>query len=452
MNKIGIIADDMTGATTVGVLLARAGVRTAAYFDLLNATHLDELDAIVLSSDSRALDKESAQREVKKAMQSLKSMGANYYSKRIDTTLRGGIGFEVDAMLEEMEVGTIAIMVPAMPQSNRILVGGYSVIDGVALSKTQVARDVRTPIKESHVPTMYAKQTNRKIGQVGLASILAGKEYIKSALIEQRENGATVIIVDAIKLEDVDLIAEAVVELKWSILAIDPGPFSTALSKLWGLNTNPSIDNVDSLVEIGNEDGIVIAGVGSATTITKKQISALQDNSYVASVSVNPVNLINQETQEQEIKKSFESMKAMLKNDHIKIGLVETALGHDVLDLDEVEKEYGLDKGEAAKRINTSLGEIINMVIREAKSRREVKGLYVTGGDTMISILKTIGATGIFLKDYVIPQTDLGHILGGEFEGMAVIGKGGLTGKEDTAISAINRIFYEYKINNERCV
>jgi uncharacterized protein YgbK (DUF1537 family) len=156
--------------------------------------------------------------------------------------------------------------------------------------------------------------------------------------------------------------------------------------------------------------------------------------------------------QEQEIMKSFESMKAMLENDHIKIGLVETALGHDVLDLDAMEKEYGLDKGEAAKRINTSLGKIINMVIREAKCRREVKGLYVTGGDTMISILKTIGATGIFLKDYVIPQTDLGHILGGEFEGMVVIGKGGLTGKEDTAINAMNRLFYENKNNIEGCV
>ena len=145
-------------------------------------------------------------------------------------------------------------------------------------------------------------------------------------------------------------------------------------------------------------------------------------------------------------------MKSMLENEHIKIGLVETALGHNVLDLDEIERKYGLEKGKAAKRINTSLGKIINMVIREAKRKREVKGLYVTGGDTMISILKTIGASGIFLKDYVIPQTDLGNILGGEFEGMVVIGKGDLTGKEDTAISAMNRIFYENKIKNERCV
>ncbi|PLL88871.1 PTS sugar transporter subunit IIBC, partial [Klebsiella michiganensis] len=31
--KLGIVADDLTGATTVGVLLARSGLKTAAFFD-----------------------------------------------------------------------------------------------------------------------------------------------------------------------------------------------------------------------------------------------------------------------------------------------------------------------------------------------------------------------------------------------------------------------------------
>ena len=47
----------------------------------------------------------------------------------LDTTLRGGIGFEIDAMLEQLPLETVAVVVPAMPQSRRILVGGYSVID-----------------------------------------------------------------------------------------------------------------------------------------------------------------------------------------------------------------------------------------------------------------------------------------------------------------------------------
>ena len=75
-------------------------------------------------------------------------MGVKYFSKRIDTTLRGGVGVEIDAMLDQLNEDTIAVVVPAMPQSRRILVGGYSVIDGVALINTPVAQDVRTPVKK----------------------------------------------------------------------------------------------------------------------------------------------------------------------------------------------------------------------------------------------------------------------------------------------------------------
>ena len=34
------------------------------------------------------------------------------------------------------------------------MVGGYSVIDGVALINTPVAKDVRTPVKENYIPRL----------------------------------------------------------------------------------------------------------------------------------------------------------------------------------------------------------------------------------------------------------------------------------------------------------
>ncbi len=145
----GIVADDLTGATTVGVLLARSGLKTAAFFDTESFAR-NEVDypAMVVSSDSRPLPKAEAQQRVSAAVQH-KSRGAHYFTKRIDTTLRGGIGYEIDAMLALLPQETVAVVVPAMPQSRRILVGGYSVIDSVALSCTDVARDVRTPVTES---------------------------------------------------------------------------------------------------------------------------------------------------------------------------------------------------------------------------------------------------------------------------------------------------------------
>lgn len=65
------------------------------------------------------------------------------------------------------------------------------------------------------------------------------------------------------------------------------------------------------------------------------------------------------------------------------------------------------------------------------------------GGDTMVHVLKALGAKGIELVDYVIPQADLGRIIGGGQDGLVVVGKGGLTGKDDTAELIVKRIFAE---------
>lgn len=104
-----------------------------------------------------------------------------------------GIGPEIDAMLDQLDEDAVAIVVPAMPQSRRILVGGYSVIDGVALINTPVAQDVRTPVKENYIPRLLQSQTKRQVGLVTLDKVLAGQEAIKNALIEERENGAKVL-------------------------------------------------------------------------------------------------------------------------------------------------------------------------------------------------------------------------------------------------------------------
>ena len=58
MPLIGAVADDLTGATTTGVLLARSKARTAVFFNEEAAEKgegVDELDAILISSNSRAL-------------------------------------------------------------------------------------------------------------------------------------------------------------------------------------------------------------------------------------------------------------------------------------------------------------------------------------------------------------------------------------------------------------
>ncbi|MGF7431913.1 four-carbon acid sugar kinase family protein [Thermoanaerobacterium thermosaccharolyticum] len=451
MAFIGAVADDLTGATTVGVLLARAGIKTAAFFNVEDITTEDTIttyEAIIVSTNSRALSKEEARKRVRDATCILKKTGIKQFSKRIDTTLRGGIGIEIDAMLSELGSNYVAIMVPAMPQSNRIMVGGYSIINSVPLSKTPVANDVRTPVRDSYVPRLIGNQTNRKIGHIVLDELFQGKENLKKALSATRESGAEILLVDAATLEDIKIIAEAVVELQWDILAVDPGPFTEAITSVKGIakKENKLLSPIQTKSENYKKiDGTVLVVAGSASPITAIQMSTLKEFFSTYQVSINTSLVLKDgEIGLSEIEETARQILSVLnRNDPPKIVLIETALNGRVLNLSEEEEKYGLPPGQAANNINFALGEIVYKVLDEASDK--VIGLYTTGGDTMVSVCKAIEAKGIELLDYVIPQADFGRIIGGKFNRLNIIGKGGLTGNEKTAVDCVNRLFEEGK-------
>ena len=448
LGKLGIVADDLTGATTVGVLLARAGIETAAFFDAISLSECDKnYQAVVLSTDSRALKKEPAMQRVKQATQVLIEKGVTYFSKRTDTTMRGGIGYEIDAMLEILPNETIAVVVPAMPQSRRILVGGYSVIDSVALSKTDVAKDVRTPVTQTHIPTLLAEQTKHQVGYISLSTVLSGEESIKTALEQQRNEQAKVIVVDAISLDDVEAIAKAIVELNWNVLAVDPGPFTERLAMVRGLSNNNSIAD-ETPIPREDQLGSVLIVAGSATPVTKRQLQRLIANDdRVCHIPVDAELLIDSAgAADVEIDRTVTKAIDNVLCHKNAIFLFESALTGKVIDLAKAEQEFDLPAGQAANNINIGLGKIVKTALD--RDRSDIKGIYMTGGDTMVNVLRQLGAKGIEMIDYVIPQTDLGRIIGGDYDGLVCVGKGGLTGHDDIVDIIVNRIYKESMKNS----
>lgn len=443
MPIIGAVADDLTGATTTGVLLARSKAQTAVFFNeeaAEKAKGADELDAILVSSNSRPLPADEAYEKVKSATLALKRMGVKYFSKRIDTTLRGGVGVEIDAMLDQIGEDAVAVVVPAMPQSRRILVGGYSVIDGVALINTPVAKDVRTPVKENYIPRLLAGQTRRQVGLVTLDKVLAGKETVEKALEEKRGEGCEVIVVDGITLEDVETIAKACIALKWNVVAVDPGPFTAKLAYERGLIgvEEPNIP------ETADEEGkTVLIAAGSATPVTKKQMEVLCEDERHVRISVEPIPLINGGDEAvAEAERAVELAKEMFQEGaQPRAILFETALHGELLNLDEEDKKRGYASGMSANRINAGLGTIITKLM-ERVGRDRIAGLYTTGGDTMVNVCYQLGVECIQVMDYVIPQADVGRLVG-SYDGLPVVGKGGLTGNDHTACDIVDRLFKE---------
>ncbi|MFT4217623.1 MAG: four-carbon acid sugar kinase family protein [Micropruina sp.] len=445
MPKLGIVADDLTGSTTVGALLARVGVDTAVLFSLADVSVLtSDHEALILNSDSRPLPAADAYERVREATQELVAAGARQFTKRIDTTCRGGIGPEVEGMLSALPDDYIAIMVPAMPQSKRIVVGGYSLIDSVLLSRTPVAQDVRTPVKQSHLPTLMASQCTVSVGHLPIGAVIDGAEQIRAGLVASRDAGDRVIVVDAASLEDVDLIATVVAELGWNVVCVDPGPFTERLAIRSGaVETRPVKERTLRLEPADTDTGTALVVAGSAMRVTHLQMVELSKVPGTEVIGVDVGDLIADERHYlRETQRVLDEVERVLpKKPRVIMLALDSTISGDLGDMAAMERRAGLQPGAGPGQIPRRFGALARRVVETLGDG--VAGLYLTGGDIMVNTCAALDANGIGLVDYVIPQADQGVLVGGPWAGLPVICKGGLTGNEQTAIQCVNRIFDE---------
>ncbi len=445
MAVIGVVADDFTGTASSGVLVAKSDARTGLFFDaeaLRKFENADRLDAVYVSSNSRHMIPEQAYNIVRQTTKELKKMGIKYYSKKIDTTLRGGIGYEIDAMLEELGEDTIAVVVTAMPQSNRICVGGYSIIDGVLLTETPVAQDVKTPVKECYVPSLIGEQTKYQTELINLRDLLKGEAVLKEKLQKAKENGSRVIIVDAMTMENVDVIAKCCVELNWNVLAVDPGPFTMKLAyhrKLIGTNRERTYEKVE---EDSKKTALLV--VGSANPSTRVQIDRLcMSGKENVKVSVSPVKLIDGEVSaKEEIETVYKKITELFSGEkNPRSIIIETALHGSVVNLEEEDQKHGYRPGTSSELINKGLAEITEMILANIGQER-IAGLLLTGGDTMECVCRRIGVACIQATDNIVAQVDVGRIIG-KYDNLPLIVKGGFCGYDDVAVDIVERLFIE---------
>ena len=234
MAQCVVIADDLTGGNATGVLLAKTGYKSYTILNSQNAVDKN-CDCLIYTTDSRSISPEEAYGRVFNTAKSLECFKdtVKVWSKRIDSTLRGNIGSETDAMLDAVSEMTgenvIAISAPCFPSSGRTLVGGYMLVDGLPLHKTNVAIDPKTPVKTSDMVKLF--KSRYPVASLGLNSLMNGKHKLADEINSLVEKGARVVIIDCVTQEDLDLIADAVITSRIKFIAVDPGVFTAALAR-----------------------------------------------------------------------------------------------------------------------------------------------------------------------------------------------------------------------------
>ena len=138
---MAIIADDLTGAADTGVQLARAGYRTAVAFRGAPIPPADDLDAVALDTNSRALPAGFAAKRVVEAGHAVRHAQVVY--KKLDSTLRGPIAAELSAASGASGRDRV-VVAPAFPATGRTTVDGVQLVRGVPVHETEVKDDPRT--------------------------------------------------------------------------------------------------------------------------------------------------------------------------------------------------------------------------------------------------------------------------------------------------------------------
>lgn len=434
--KIGIIADDLTGANATNVKLANQGFDafTALGNDML--PKLDHNVAVCINTNSRYVAKEYAKMIIHETLHTLNRWEADLICKRIDSTFRGNIGYEIDTILDFFSDDAVVIISATYPDSGRVVIGGNILVYDKALQETDVKNDPIQKVDSSYIPNILKKQISREVGLIHIDSIVKGSNTIRKEIENLMEKGIQVIVCDAISEEHINFIASAIANIEHTtIIPADPGPLTNYYVKNYRENKDKISDKI-------------LVTIGSTTSVTEKQLDYFYQKTGITPIYIDPQKmLIENEEREKEISRAVERGLNQLMN--VSSLVITTNIPNKKpINLTKFSSITGLAENELAEKIAKGLAEISKKLILQ--SDNAISGCFFSGGDVTAAFCQEVKAKGIKLVSEVMPLVAYGHLYGGNFEGLPIITKGGMVGDQQAIYECTK--YLSTKLLNKRSV
>jgi uncharacterized protein YgbK (DUF1537 family) len=424
-NLIGIIADDLTGSNDTALQFHLRGSNTQILLDYQAYMQTNKnTQTWAISTETRNLSAEVAYQKVKLATEAcIEKLNLEFFYKKIDSTLRGNIAVETLAMLEVLKWDA-AIVIPAFPAEGRITVGGYHLLKGVPVERTELARDVHSPIFESHIPTLLKSQLPESkkelVGLIELSTIMKGAGPILIKLNELIKQGKKLIVMDSVSITDIEQVVLAVNKSEYNILAAG----SAACAQVFGNVWLPELKNQHISKTIPELPKLIISG--SATQITKAQIDKLAnsddfENTYFIDLDT---KMILEGVTDELVQRVVSNLGT--KN----IVVVHTS--HLINDFDGFSDDSlnaQLTKSKLAFMITDFLAELTKIVV----NKKDLI-LVTLGGETSYKCCRAIDSLQLQIVDEVSPAIALSI----DHKAQWIVAKSGNLGNSNTLVEILN--------------
>ena len=417
----------MTGCMDAGLQLVKKGYRVSVAVSSKDIGFLaSKSDVVVVDTESRNSTPEEAQNKVRDLVRNMDAVGYSLIYKKVDSTLRGNIGSELEALIQDHRYDLI-VFAPALPYGGRTTRDGIHYVNSLELTQSDIAKDPFSPVNSSYIPHIINYQTDFKVAAISLSEVRQDACGLTASFDDFVRKGFKLAVTDAETEEDLVNISAALKNCKSKVLACG----SAGLFRYMLEEKNGGLVQSDELqFNYKSPEGPVLIVSGSPAEAAKRQLENLRKKG----VRVLRLDMENRRRQNsgwlhevENIKK--EAVKTLLCGDDIAID----GAGEGKAQIYEAYKSSPESLRKMSRVIQDTISEIFECVSLEAR----IGGAVIAGGDTVFNICERLSVRGLVISGEIEPLIPCGYAAGGRIDGMPLVTKAGGFGSPDAILKSI---------------
>lgn len=274
---LGAIADDITGATDLCLMLSRAGLRTVQRIGVpAKDDDFAGADAVVIALKSRSIPASEAVSMSCAAARALLDAGAEpllfKYCSTFDSTDEGNIGPVTEALMALLGVD-FTIACPSFPLAGRTVYKGHLFVGDQLLSDSPLKDHPLNPMTDANIVRVLGRQTSLAVGLIDINAVRAGQEAISRAFAREKAAGCRIVVVDTLADADLRAIGEAC-----STMRFVTGGSGIGLGLAENLVATGRIRPQQAKTHMAAPAGRSVILAGSCSVATRGQIEAARQN------------------------------------------------------------------------------------------------------------------------------------------------------------------------------
>ncbi len=377
----------------------------------------------VLNLETRSKSEEEARKCFEQFSTKLIDSESIVY-KKVDSTFRGHIGVEIDALIEKGKFD-LAIIAPSYPVNGRVIRSGVQYVKEVPLHETQFAKDKQFPIETSSVKKLLESQSKQLTRHVGFESGFSLDE-IQKEIYQAKRDGVKLLSFDTREQKDLDCIAAASLAVQERIFWVGSAGLANSLARVLKSKLNFHNPSSQDNKDLALDDGRFLGIVGSQNEASNLQVN-YAERSGTSITTLDPLSLTKLGLKEVEPC----SLHELEQIKDISVFSVQTQSSNS-----EEWTKYLSKYSYIGNLIAKGLGTLGSYLL----SKHKINGIFLTGGDIAyqtccsanIDTLNIVGRLDEGIPICIVPK--------GAYKGMIVVTKAGGFGKEDSLLKAINII------------